>query len=241
MAEHERKIYEDIVDDLMGKIQSGELTAGMRLPAERKLAAEYGVSRPVVREAFRSMERMGCVESYVGGGTFVKRPELSDVIAPYSILFLQDEGFSDELLETRMILETGVARLAVRRCTEEQLQEMTDTLDEMETDIAGGGTGEKADIRFHEELVEATGNRALKLVISTCAEVLNRTIPITQSVVGVPEQALQDHRRILKAISERNGQEAEQSMREHLQNAQKNLKRAQKEKALKCPAGGEGE
>ena len=224
MAERERKIYEDIVDDLMGKIQSGELQAGMRLPAERKLAADFGVSRAVIREALRAMERMGCVESYVGGGTFVKTPELSDVIDPYSILFMQDDDFAEELLETRMILETGVARLAVKRCTEEQLREMSETLMEMEEEIAQGGTGENADILFHEKLVEAAGNRALELVISTCSEVLNRTIPVTQNIEGVPEQALQDHRKILDAISSRSRSKAERYMKEHLMNARRNLK-----------------
>ena len=225
MAERERKIYEDIVDDLMGRIQSGELQAGTKLPAERTLAKEYGVSRAVVREAFRAMERMGCVECYVGGGTFVKIPELSDVIDPYAILFKQDACFAEELLETRIILETGVAKLAVARCSPELLANMEQTLAEMEADIASGGTGEESDIHFHEQLVEAAGNRALELVVSTCWEVLNRTIEVTQRVEGVPLQALEDHRRILKAVSSRNEDLAAQYMREHLLNAQQNLKK----------------
>ena len=113
-----RKLYEDIVDQLMAKIQSGELQPGMRLPAERVLEKEYGVSRPVVREAFRAMEQMGCVETRVGGGTFVKAPELSDVVDPISILFMKDDAFTEELLETRILLETGIAQLAASRRTE---------------------------------------------------------------------------------------------------------------------------
>lgn len=225
MAERERKIYEDIVDDLMGRIQSGELQAGTKLPAERTLAKDYGVSRAVVREAFRAMERMGCVECYVGGGTFVKIPELSDVIDPYSILFMQDDCFAEELLETRIILETGVSKLAVTRRTQLQLDKMEKTLQEMEADIAAGGTGEESDMRFHEQLLEAAGNRALELVVSTCWEVLNRTIEVTQRVEGVPLQALQDHRKILDAVIAKDSDRAAQCMHEHLLNAQQNLKK----------------
>ena len=225
MAERERKIYEDIVDDLMGQIQSGELQAGTKLPAERTLAKEYGVSRAVIREAFRAMERMGCVECYVGGGTFVKIPELSDVIDPYSILFMQDDCFADELLETRIILETGVAQLAVVRRTQEQLDDMENTLREMEADIVAGGTGEESDMNFHAQLLSATGNRALELVVSTCWEVLNRTIEVTQRVEGVPQQALQDHRKILDAVIAQDGEKAALYMREHLLNAKQNLKK----------------
>ena len=101
--------------------------------------------------------------------------------------------------------------------------------DQMEEEIARGGTGECADLAFHEKLAEAAGNRALALVISTCSEVLNRTIAITQNMEGVPAQALGDHRRILGAVAARDSVAAEQDMREHLHNARRNLERSRSE------------
>lgn len=225
MAEKGKKLYEEIVDQLMLRIQSGQLQPGDRLPAERILAKEYEVSRAVVREAFRAMERMGCVESQVGGGTYVKTPELSNVVDPISILFMQDESFAEELLETRMLLETVVARFAAERRTEEQIAEMKQILLEMGDDIAGGGTGEEQDIEFHAQLVKAAGNRALELVISTCSEVLNRTVEVTQRVEGVPTQALTDHQKILEAVERQDSLQAVRFMRQHLTSAQQNLKK----------------
>lgn len=225
MAEKGKKLYEEIVDQLMQRIQSGELQPGDRLPAERILAKEYEVSRAVVREAFRAMERMGCVESQVGGGTYVKTPELSDVVDPFYILFMQDEKFAEELLETRLLLETEIARLAAERRTEEQIADMKETLLDMSKDIIQGGTGEEQDIEFHAQLVKAAGNRALELVISTCSEVLNRTVEVTQRVEGVPRQALFDHERILNAVVRQDSTQAVQFMREHLLSAQQNLKK----------------
>lgn len=225
MTEKGKKKYEEIVDQLMLRIQSGELQPGDRLPAERILAKEYEVSRAVVREAFRAMERMGCVESQVGGGTYVKTPELSNVVDPFSILFVQDEKFAEELLEARLLLETIIARLAAERRTDEQVVELQKTLMDMKEDILAGGTGEVQDIQFHAQLVKAAGNRALELVISTCSEVLNRTVEVTQRVEGVPNQALLDHERILKAIARQDSVQAVQFMREHLLSAQKNLKK----------------
>lgn len=220
-----KKLYEGIVDQLMQQIQSGELKPGMRLPAERALEKEYGVSRPVIREAFRAMERMGCVETRVGGGTFVKAPELADVMDPISILFMRDAAFAEELLETRLLLETGIAQLAATRRTEANLKELQNTLGEMKKNIEQGGTGEKQDLKFHAQLVKAAGNRALELVISTCSEVLNRTVPVTQHIEGVPMQALAEHERILQAITRCDGVEAAQHMHAHLSNAQQNLKK----------------
>jgi len=224
-----KKLYEEIVDQLILRIQSGELKPGDKLPAERILAKEYEVSRAVVREAFRAMEKMGCVESRVGGGTYVKTPEVSDVVEPISILFMKDEKFAEELLETRLMLETEIARLAAERRTEEQAASMKKILLEMSRDIIQGGTGEKQDIEFHAELVKAAGNRALELVISTCSEVLNRTVEITQRVEGVPRQALLDHERILNAVIRRDGAQAAQFMSEHLADARQNLRKVRTE------------
>jgi len=225
MAEKGKKLYEEIVDQLMQRIQSGELQPGDRLPSERILAKEYEVSRATVREAFRAMERMGCVESQVGGGTYVKMPELSDVVDPISILFMQDDKFAEELLETRLLLETEIARLAAERRTEEQITDMKETLLEMSREIIQGGTGEEHDIAFHTQLVKAAGNRALELVISTCSEILNRTVEVTQRVEGVPGQALFDHERILNAVVHQDSSAAVIYMREHLLSAQQNLKK----------------
>lgn len=230
MSDKPKKLYENIVDELMLRIQSGELQPGAKLPAERILSKEFGVSRAVVREAFRAMERMGCVESQVGGGTYVKRPELSDVVDPFAILFMEDDHFAEELLETRLMLETTIAQLAAARCTEQQLNEMQMTLQQMEADIEAGGTGEEFDVQFHAQLVNAAGNRALNLVISTCSEVLNRTVAVTQRVEGVPKQALQDHKNILQALIQRDGTKAEALMREHLTSAQRNLRKTRTEK-----------
>lgn len=227
MGERVKKLYEEIVDQLMQRIQSGELQPGNRLPSERTLAKEYNVSRSVVREAFRSLERMGCVESQVGGGTYVKTPELSDVVDPFAVLVMQDKQFSVELLETRMLLETEVARLAAERRTEEQILEMKAILREMSRELIRGGDGEEQDLKFHAQLVEAAGNRALKLVVSTCSEILNRTVKITQGIAGVPQQALFDHENILRAVIQQDSAAAQQYMREHLLSARQNLKKIQ--------------
>lgn len=220
-----KKLYENIVEQLMQRIQSGELQPGMRLPAERVLEKEYGVSRPVVREAFRAMEQMGCVETRVGEGTFVKTPELSDVMDPISILFMKDAAFAEELLETRILLETGIAQLAATRRSEANLKELQNILGEMKRDIQQGGTGEVQDLKFHALLLKAAGNRALEIVISTCSEVLNRTVTVTQRIEGVPLQALKEHENILQAVMQCDGTAAARYMHDHLSSAQQNLKK----------------
>ena len=84
------KLYEEIAAQMMEQIRSGALRPGDRLPPERALAEEYGVSRTAIREALRSMEMMGCVESHVGEGTYIKTPSLQEIVDPFSMLIAQN-------------------------------------------------------------------------------------------------------------------------------------------------------
>lgn len=221
-----RKKYELIADRLMTRIRSGEFQPGDRLPAERVLAKEYDVSRSVIREAVRAMEQMGCVESRVGGGSYVKIPDISNIADPFSMIFEQDVAFSEELIETRLILETHIARLAAQRRTEQQLAAMEQTLQDMETALQKNERCEALDAQFHEQLAQASGNRALALVTSAYSEVINRSIKLTRHMDDVPPEALEDHEKILAAVAAKDGRAAEQRMRQHLNNAQKNLQKA---------------
>ncbi|MCI8597468.1 MAG: FadR family transcriptional regulator [Lachnospiraceae bacterium] len=226
MSEKVRKRYEEIAETLMQKIQDGEFQPGDRIPSERYLAKEYNVSRSVIREALRSMEQIGCVEPRIGGGTFVKFPEISAVVDPLAIIFSQDEQFAFEITETRLILETEIVKLAAKRRTEEQIRQMRSTLYQMQREILKGGKGIEEDAKFHNQLAEAAGNRALQLLVATCAEVLNRSMEVTQRMEGVPQKALIDHERVLDAVEQKDGKAAERCMRIHLLRADSNLKKA---------------
>ena len=100
---------------------------------------------------------------------------------------------------------------------------MDQTIADMKEALAQGEQAELADIRFHELLAEASGNRVLATAVSAYSEVMNRSLRITQHIDGVPSQTLQDHQRILDALREKNGNDAERRTREHLLRAQENL------------------
>ena len=224
MGKKTKKLYEEIADELMRKIHSGELVPGDRLPSERVLAQEHGVSRSVVREAFRSLARMGCVESYVGGGTFVKSPEISNVADSLSVLILSVEEFALELIEVRLLLETVIARLAAEKSTLELRQELCQVLRDMSREVVRGGRGEEQDIRFHELLAKTAGNRAMEMVFSACMAAMNQSMEITQYMEGVPQQTLYEHENILDAVVRGDCSGAKASMRKHLESTRENLK-----------------
>ena len=230
MAEHrEPKLYEGIAAHMIGQIHEGTLRPGDRLPPERSLAEKFGVSRTAIREALRSMEMMGCVESRVGEGTFIKSPSLSNIVDPFSMVLNQSgDALWRELIEVRLILETEIAALAACRRTPEQLDALENTLTAMAADIESGGNGIQADEDFHAILARSAGNGALSVMLEMCSGMLSRTRPITQSIKGVPKMTLKDHSAICKAIRDGDERAARRLMRSHLNRALRNLNRIQK-------------
>ena len=142
-----------------------------------------------------------------------------------SMLISLDESFAMELVEARLVVETEIARLAAERRTEEQIVMMHKTLDEMRREVYAGGKGIEQDSKFHGQLAEAAGNRVLQMMSASCAEVLNRSMEVTQAIEGVPKLALLAHEGILYQVEKQDGGKAEACMRKHLMSADENLRR----------------
>ena len=227
---HVKKLHEELTEKLLSKIQSGEYKPGDRLPAERVLAAEYGISRSVVREALSSLNQMGCIASKVGGGSYVKTPESADIVSPLSIMFSQDDDFALEMVEARLIVETEVARLAATRRSDRQLAAMWKTVTQMQSIVSKGGDGVKLDRKFHEQLTQAADNRALALIVFSYSEILNSYMTLTQSLEGVPYRIIAAHENILRAVERQDPAAAEKAMRDHLIDAHENLKKVLNQK-----------
>ena len=217
------KLYEEIVQQMLQRIRNGELNPGDRLPSERVLAEEMGVGRPVIREAIRSLELMGCIESRIGDGTYITAPSIENVVNPFSVVVSQNKDLYRELIEVRLILETEIASLAARRRTEKQLQTLRDNIADMEQEIEQGGSGIEQDEMFHAALAEAAGNHSLNAMISMCAGMLSQTTRVTQKIAGIPRITLEHHKKICDAIEQQDEKRARSYMRRHLLHAQRSL------------------
>ena len=228
MGERQRKLYEVIADKLLNQIQRGIFKPGDKLPAERTLAQEYGVNRAVIREAFRSMERMGCVDSKVGGGTYVTVPEVSDITDPLSILLSQSADPDEELLETRLILETAIVRLAAVRRAEDQLEQLHRNLQDMQIAILRKEDIVSYDKQFHGILAEAANNHSLAAIVALCSDAFQKCMKITNKMEHIPQITFKQHAQILNAVELQDAEAAESAMADHLQSALGNLLKAKK-------------
>src|SRR5436305_4491785 len=157
-----RRLYRQIADQIRTLIRAGEFTAGRRLPPERDLAKQLGVSRPSVREALIALEVEGYVEVRVGSGVYVMGPRTGTSADP-----LPADSGPFELIRARWLIESECAAMAAKSATKAQVRGMEEALEQMERDRDQGTMPLAADRLFHLRVAEASANSALALVVKT--------------------------------------------------------------------------
>jgi len=208
------RLYQRVAEQLAAVINGGEYPTGARLPAERKLAERFGVSRPTVREAIIALELAGFVEVRGGSGVYVSDGN-KDKLSSSAL----DVGPFD-ILEARILFEGEAAELAAKKITEEELVEVRQALSDMVVENEGEAMCEKADEHFHMLIARATKNDA---IISVCSHLwsLRNSSPVSARILEKVRQAgskprIEEHHAILEALETGNGPAARAAMREHL-------------------------
>ena len=210
-----RKLYQQVATTIAASIAAGRYATSARLPSERDLAEEYGVSRPTVREAMIALEIRGLVEARPGSGIYVTNAPAETGPAPE----LDIGAF--ELTEARRLFEGEACALAASIISDPELAELEAILSEMvgENTLATP-IGEQADRRFHTAIAQATRNSAIVMVVENLWDLRYRS-PLCAAMlararkVGV-RPLIEDHRVILDALIKRDPRAAREAMRSHL-------------------------
>jgi GntR family transcriptional repressor for pyruvate dehydrogenase complex len=221
------RLHEHLMQVLIGDVTSGRIAPGSRLPREKDLAAQFGVSRGVARECVRGLEERGLVTVKHGRGATVSDASRWHVLDPdvLEALLGSPDGAAvlGEYLECRRILEIEAAGLAAERAGAPQLAALSGALARMTAgaERAGGNAAaedlyHEADIAFHRALIDATGNRAL----GNLTEPIHRALSAARRPLARPElrleRSLPEHQRILGAVARGDAPAARQAMGEHL-------------------------
>ncbi len=213
---------EEVVSRLREMIHRGELRSGDRLPPERDLAKLLGVSRPTLRAGIRSLTAVGALKSKQGAGTFVVEADASPALDSNPLRLLASlHGFSSaEMFEARLSLEMAIAGLAAERATGDQLASMAEELAEMFASIEEPEEYLVHDMRFHQTIAAASGNRILTALMNMVATILFDVRSKTVHRAHDLKESSEMHRQIYRAIRERNAEAARNAMRDHLLLAQ---------------------
>ncbi|XUY26452.1 FadR/GntR family transcriptional regulator [Agrobacterium sp. rho-8.1] len=199
---------ESVFEDLRLAIVSGRLSVGTRLPAETHLAGKYGVSRPIVREALRSLQTLGMTQTRTGSGTFV----LTDRPSPG----LSYGGYSArDLLEARPYIEVPAAGWAAVRRTGEQLSRILSLCDAMDAQ-EDPPKWVKLDSEFHSAIAEASGNSVFAKIVSDARGSLSQQSELLNIMAPRRIASNVEHRLIAEAIAAGSDETARSAMDAHL-------------------------
>jgi GntR family transcriptional regulator, transcriptional repressor for pyruvate dehydrogenase complex len=213
------RLYQEIVDQIQQQILSGALKPGDQIPAERDLAERFGVSRTAVREAIKSLTEKGLIEVFVGRGTFVTNLSPDRVVESITLLLRNELHNVASIQEARELLEVPTARLAASRRSEAHVERLRAIASEMEEERAMSPRLVDIDTEFHVEVARATGNPILVLLSQTIVALLRTERLYRDDLVDFDRSlsaAFADHREIVDAIEDGDGNRAGRAMTEHL-------------------------
>jgi GntR family transcriptional repressor for pyruvate dehydrogenase complex len=215
-------LSDEIVEQLTGLISRGVLKPGERLPSEKELCLRFGVGRTTIREALRSMAVMGILNGRVGEGTFVSVDGQKYLEKTLQWGLLIDRKSVNDLVETRLMLESQTAYAAAARATEENLQEIEQALEGMRRSSDRPDEYLEHDLRFHLAIARATQNSILFKLLTMTRGYLQTWIseslskPSPRKMRARADSSVREHEKILQALRKRKPAEARRAMTEHI-------------------------
>jgi GntR family transcriptional repressor for pyruvate dehydrogenase complex len=206
---------EQVVRHVRELVERGELSVGDRLPAERMLAQQTGVSRSSVRVGLRALSAMGVIQSRHGAGTFIHAaPSLES--EPLHFLAALHGVSRDSMFEARRTLEVGVAALSAERATGEDLVSISEEVTSMFASLDDPLAFLVHDIKFHRAVAAASGNPILASLVDMLSGIFYETRRANVHRATDLRESADMHRRIYHAIRGHNPIVARTLMNEHL-------------------------
>lgn len=210
---------QDIVQQIKTKLFAGHLAPGDRLPSEKELAEQFGLSRITVRDALRILESQGLISIKVGagGGAFVTDPRNQSSNELLTDLLRLQRASTRELVEARLVIETSIVTFAAERATAADLAAMQKAIDAARAGAAAGDphfTPHSVD--FHIALAKAAGNQVILFTINSFRTLFYETLEKLLPDDLMAQRAIADHQEMLDAVAAHDAERARQLMRDHL-------------------------
>lgn len=211
-----------VVEMLEREIASGAFPAGSKIPSERELAARCGVSRPVVREALRSLQERGDIEIRPSRGAYVRSVRAFDVASRFESFARQHGATARDLAQVRRSLESMAARLAAAAATPEERAQLRDLVDAMDA-TTDHYEHARFDIAFHALLAQASGNPVVEIMFGSIAPLAFEQMLRSVTDPGVRSAGSPLHRVVQEAIDRGDAEAAASAMNTHIALAEQML------------------
>ena len=219
-----KRVTEEIAQQIQDLISRGRLKAGDRLPAEREMAKQLGVSRPTLREALQVLEHSGFLETHHGNGTYVRDVGEQALKDPLSSLIRDSSGMIVDLAEFRTEVEAWAAGQAAGLIQPEELDVLKSIVDRMQECIEAGKPVHDLDAEFHLALASATQNSIYIHVANTIFYLFAEVTRLSHEQIFVSREdqkkLFDEHRSIYEAVARKDAKTARRLMHHHLKNTE---------------------
>lgn len=216
----EDRLSDKVAGLLLASIRQRGLTPGSKLPSERELGDQFGVSRTVIREAIRSLAAKGVVSVRSGSGVHVARVDATNVTESMN-LFLRGSGPIpyEKVHEVRTMIEISAATLAAERATDEDVAWLRGVCEQMAAATGDPVGASLADVEFHRGVARLTHNELYLVMLDSIGDVLLEIRAATLGLPGRIQAGIEYHRGIFERIAAHDPEGAADAMRVHLEDA----------------------
>lgn len=218
-------LADDLYEQILRRILSGEYVENSKLPTEAELAASYGVSRPVVREALSKLRDDGIILSRQGSGSYVKHKPGEAMLRFAPIASIAD---IQRCFEFRSPVESEAAAVAAERRDKTSLEDIGSALKSLDRSIRSGQVGVDSDYAFHLAIAKATKNRFYVATMTTLRDHIVFGMNLTRNLSRLYtterlERVQAEHVEVYEAIKARNAEAARNAMRAHIAGARRRI------------------
>ncbi|MEI4771825.1 FCD domain-containing protein [Psychrobacillus sp. FJAT-51614] len=208
------RLYEQVITYIQQGIKEGRFSVGERIPAERQLAEELGVSRGTLRDAFRILESKNIIKTRQGGGRVLMKPIEQLNSTEDDIMEQLKKAEILELLEARELLEVGMCELVCERISDDDIEELEVLLKNQADNLSDLSY----DFYFHLSITAACQNRVLENFIKLNMKLIQEIREKNFMIHSNYQEAHEEHWEILNAIKKRDVELCKEAVKNHFRN-----------------------
>jgi GntR family transcriptional regulator, transcriptional repressor for pyruvate dehydrogenase complex len=214
-----------VVKQIEKMILAAELQPGEKLPSERDLAKQFGVSRTVIREAVKTLQQRGLVEIHQGKGIFIIQPKIQLVTESIRRILAKNDTTLDHLVEAREMLEMAIIRVSARKITDDQLRKLAEFIERMDKRMEDAEAFVINDVQFHVTMAESAQNPVYLLFMNSILELIQKkSISMAFQSPYSMRRAQQHHQLIYQALAERDEIKAVSALQGHFKQIREDVR-----------------
>lgn len=214
----EYRISEQIVSDIQNKIEKGLLSADDKLPSERELSQQYGISRNAVRESIKILAEKNLVVNIPGKGNYVSKPTADSISSKLESAIKCSDFSIKDVINARLFLEINMIDSYLNRIKKSQLMHLEALYEAMNANQNNYALFSEYDTQFHLYLIQCSDNEVLTLFFSTLYNMTYKNIitdsPNPRKVIQISQK---DHRAIIDAIIAKDSEKLKKTMKKHIE------------------------